>query len=120
MPTPWRGNGRVLFEASSLHHFRSSNVCNIFIKYISLMFKHLTLKRVAVLVLLGTIKLIIYNDMFPGVRKGIINLFNFKSINFNLVDYLPEDIIILFAVSVFGLCLRGKGVYLEAGNYHCG
>lgn len=84
--TPWRGNGRVLFEASSLHHFRSSNVCNIFIKYISLMFKHLTLKRVAVLVLLGTIKLIIYNDMFPGVRKGIINLFNFKSINFNLVS----------------------------------
>ena len=84
------------------------------------MFKHLTLKRVAVLVLLGTIKLIIYNDMFPGVRKGIINLFNFKSINFNLVDYLPEDIIILFAVSVFGLCLRGKGVYLEAGNYHWG
>jgi len=50
------------------------------------MFKHLTLKRVAVLVLLGTIKLIIYNDMFPGVRKGIINLFNFKSINFNLVS----------------------------------
>ena len=52
------------------------------------MFKYLTIKILTVFVLLFIFNTMFNSEIFLGVREGIINFFNFSSINFNLLKYL--------------------------------
>lgn len=70
------------------------------------MFKHLTLKKLAVLVLMIIIKLTLSSEIFLGVRQGIINLFNFSSINFNLLEYLSVLLLLLLLKEVIHFLQR--------------